>query len=216
MGREMIELGCKLVRVAVAVTLTMPLGCSGGASNDDGARETPLELPETLRITVRNDSDRVQYLDNVGFWLRSDSDQVRNFDLGDAEPPVDLAMASNQPTCQQISSGELSCGDHGDRQASVLVLTPGAEYSEDWSAEVWRRSSAEADSDCACVEPVEAPAGAYLVSVGVSASVTCDGSSCECQPGESSCVVLGRASEPEPRELPVTWPDQGEVVLVLE
>lgn len=205
-----------LAGAILAFTLAPQLGCSSAGTDLDGARETPLELPETLRITVRNVSDRVQYLDDAGFWMRSDSAQVRNFDLGEPEPPVALAMASNQPTCEQITSGELSCGDHGDRQPLLLVLEPGAEYSAEWRAQVWQRSTPEPDSDCQCVEPVQAPAGAYLVSIGVGDSATCDDASCSCAAGESSCVVLGRASEPVQLEQAVSWPEQGEIVLELE
>lgn len=208
---------CNLVRVVLVATLAMPLGCSSGGVNDeDTSREAPLELPETLRITVRNATDRVQYLDDVGFWMRSASEQVMKFDGGYAEPPASLALYTNQPSCQQITSGEWYCGGHGDRDSLVLALAPGAEHSEEWDAQVWERSSLEGDPDCMCMEPVKAPAGAYLAGFGVSPSVTCTEPSCPCEPGDSSCIVSARLADPVPLEQPVTWPEQKEVLLVLE
>jgi hypothetical protein len=206
-----------LLRVVLAATLAMPLGCSGGATNeDDSTTETPLELPETLRIIVRNDSDRVQYLDNPGFWMRSASAQVVTFDGGYDPPPAGPALYSNQPTCAGITSGEWACGQHGDTGWAFRALAPGAEYSEEWDAQVWERSSLEGDPDCTCMEPVKAPSGDYLVSFGVSSSVACSDLSCSCEPGDSSCVAGGELEDPVQLEQTVTWPDQGEVLIVLE
>lgn len=205
---------CNLVRVAVAVTLLMPLGCSDSA--EDASREAPFRLPETLRITVRNESDSVQYLDNVYSWMRSATASVGTFDGGSAEPPSDLALYTNQPSCEGIVSGEWACGQHGDSGALALAIAPGAEHSEEWDAQVWRRSSLEGDPDCTCMEREPAPVGDYLVSFGVSPSVACEGESCLCEPGDSSCVVWGVLSNPEQLERPVTWPEDDEVLLVLE
>jgi hypothetical protein len=204
-----------LLRAVLAATLAMPLGCSGGAANDDDSTtETPLELPETLRITVRNTTDRVQYLDNPGFWVRSASDQVATFALGNglAVP----ALYTNQPDCAGIVSGVWACGDHGDTAAAFRALAPGAEYSEEWDAQAWQGSSLEGDPDCGCMDPVKAPAGDYLVSFGVSASVACSDASCPCEPGDSSCVAWGKLDDAVQLEQAVTWPDQGEVLIVLE
>jgi hypothetical protein len=207
---------CNILRVVLAATMAMPLGCSGGANDENDVTETPLELPETLRITVRNDSDRVQYLDNPGFWMRSASAQVVTFDGGYSPPPAGPALYSNQPTCAGITSGEWACGQHGDTQASVRALAPGAEYSEEWDAQVLERSSFEGDPDCACMEPAKAPAGAYLVSFGVSSSVACSEPSCPCEPGDSSCIAWGELEDAVQLEQPVDWPEQGEVLIVLE
>lgn len=67
-----------------------------------------------------------------------------------------------------------------------------------------------------CVESVKAPAGAYFVSFGVSSSVACTDPSCPCEPGDSSCVAWGELEDPVQLEQPVTWPEQGEVLIVLE
>jgi hypothetical protein len=207
---------CKLVRVVLAVTLALPLGCSGGANDKDVTTETPLEHPETLRITVRNTTDRVQYLDNPGFWMHSASTQVVDFDGGYHPPPQVPALYTNQPSCQDIASGEWACGQHGDTAAMIRALAPGAEYSEEWDAKVWERSSLEGEPECSCMEPVKAPAGAYLVSFGVSSSVVCSDPSYPCEPDGSSSLAFGKLEDPAQLEHPVTWPEQGEVLIVLE
>jgi hypothetical protein len=204
-----------LMRAVLAVTLAMPLGCSGGAAKeDDSATETPLEVPQTLRITVRNDTNRVQYLDPPDSWMRSASDQVATVALGYSLGVP--ALYTNQPDCAGILSGVWACGDHGDTARAFRALAPGAEYIEEWDAQVWQGSSLEGAPDCQCMAPVEAPAGDYLVSFGVSSSVACSDVSCPCQPGDSSCVAPGALVDPVQLERPVTWPDQGEVLIVLE
>jgi hypothetical protein len=209
---------CSLVHVALATVLAMSLGCSSAAgSNEGGEREAPLELPEALHITVRNATDQVQYIDEPGFWMRSASEQVVDFDGGYIGPPMVPALYTNQPTCQGIMSGEWGCGDHGDRGFTVRALAPGAEYTEEWDAQAWERSSLEGDPDCSCMESVKAPAGDYLVSLRVSSSVTCfNPDDCACEPGDGSCIGSAEIVDPEPLERPVTWPEQGEVLLVIE
>jgi hypothetical protein len=206
-----------LLRTILAAAMAMPLGCSGGAADeDDSTTETPLEVPETLRITVRNDSDRVQYLDNPFFWMRSAGAQAVTFDGGYSPPPAAPALYSNQPTCAGIVSGEWACGDHGDTAAAFRAIAPGAEYSEEWDAQVWERSSLEGDPECTCVEPLKAPSGDYLVSFGVSSSVACSEASCPCDPGDSSCFAWGELEDAVPLEQAVTWPEQAEVLIVLK
>jgi hypothetical protein len=208
---------CNVLRVVLAATMAMPLGCSGGAANeDDSMTETPLELPETLRITVRNTTDRVQYIDNLYSWMSSASEQAIDYDWGMTPPPVVPALYTHQPSCPDIRSGESACGVYGATDAMVRALAPGAEYSEEWDAQAWERSF-EGDPDCRCAEPVKAPAGDYLVSFGVSSSMTCsDPSFCSCEPGDSSCIGGGHLVDAVQLEQAVTWPDQGEVLIVLE
>jgi len=171
---------------------------------------------DTLRITVRNASDRVQYVGNLGFWVRSNMEQVRNADLGDPEPPVSLALYTNQPSCEQILSGESYCGGHGDSVGSVLALAPGAEFTEEWKTEVWERSQLEEPSDCSCMERVKAPAGAYLVHLDIGTQVECLDSPCACDPGEGSCTFPGNLPSDTEIESPVAWPEQTEVLFVIE
>jgi len=239
-----------IVRAAIAVSLAVPLGCSGdgGASRSrvstddqqgtdqggDALENIDADLPQppseesdtdadraavdvdTLRITVRNASDRVQYVSNLGFWVRSNMEQVRNADLGDPEPPVNLALYTNQPSCEQILSGESYCGGHGDSVGSVLALAPGAEFTEEWKAEVWERSQLEEPSHCSCLERVKAPAGAYLAHLDISTQVECLDSPCACDPGEGSCTFPGSLPSDAELESPVAWPEQTEVLFVIE
>lgn len=242
-----------IVRAAIAVSLAVPLGCSGdgGASRSrvstddqqgtdqggDALKNLDTALPQptfedseptfedseppsadcdTLRITVRNASDRVQYVGNVGFWVRSNMEQVRNADLGDPEPPVSLALYTNQPSCEQILSGEWYCGGHGDSVGSVLALAPGAEFTDEWKAEVWERSQLEEPSDCSCMERVKAPAGAYLAHIDIDTKVECFDSPCECDPGQGSCTFPGNLPSAAELESPVAWPAQTEVSFVIE
>jgi hypothetical protein len=171
---------------------------------------------DTLRITVRNASDRVQYVGNLGFWVRSNLAQVRNADLGDPEPPANLALYTNQPSCEQILSGEWYCGGHGDSVGSVLALAPGAEFTHEWKAEVWERSQLEEPSDCSCMERVKAPAGAYLAHLDIGTQLDCFDSACACDPGQGSCTFPGTLPSDTELESPVAWPEQTEVSFVIE
>jgi hypothetical protein len=227
-----------IVRAAIAASLALPLGCSGdGGGTDQGGDalenlDTDVREPtteecdtdtepaavdaDTLRITVRNASDRVQYVGNIGFWVRSNMEQVRNGDFGDPEPPVNLALYTNQPSCEQILSGEEYCGGHGDSVGSVLALAPGAEFTDEWKAEVWERSQLEEPSDCSCVERVKAPAGAYLAHLDIGTQVQCLDSPCPCDPGQGSCTFPGNLPSDAELESPVAWPEQTEVSFVIE
>ena len=216
---DSIEIGTVLraaQRVALAAALATPLACSSAAVNDrDNPGEAPLELPETLRITVRNASDRVRYVDAFD-WMRSASTQVVNFDAGYIPPPASSALYTNQPTCQRIKTGDGACGEHGDSASAARALAPGAEHSEEWDARVWERRSLEGDPNCSCMESVKAPAGPYLVSFGVSDSLNHIDPSYQCEPGDGSCVLFGDLVDPVQLEQPVTWPEQSEVLLVID
>jgi hypothetical protein len=209
--------------------LAVALGMGLGACSDRGLPPEDLLKPkpddsdlvpppvDSMEIKVRNLSERVQYVRDPESWLLSETASVRNVDLGDLEPPVDLALNTNQPECDSIRRGELACGQHGDRAPSAVAIAPGAEYVATWAGFVWKRTHLAGEPDCICVERVAAPAGAYRVSLRVGSEMACSDDECSCDwRATGSCIAYGPGPVERELERRVSFPEQREVVLELD
>ncbi|HEY8944553.1 MAG TPA: hypothetical protein VIM73_09830, partial [Polyangiaceae bacterium] len=119
--------------------------------------------------------------------------------------------------CDQIESGELPCGSHGDRGPMVVLLEPGAEFEVEWVPRVWRATEASDRPGCTCMEEVVAPQTTYAVHVGVGSELSC-GSACTCEPANGTCTVTDGsiATIEDELEASLDWPNEREVTFDLE
>jgi hypothetical protein len=205
------RLNASLVGCAVA-WLPLLAVCSSSQGQSHAAKQGAASGPDagavSLEIRVVNHSERVQYLNDPGFWLQSDSAQFKTFDIGGPSTTPALSLYTALPGCDAIVSGSLSCGQLGDRSGSVLALGPGAEYRGSWNGRVFQRHDLAGSPGCQCVDPVAAPSGTYWVRFGVGSEARCFEPSCPCLFNSVLCESAGAAVVDRRLEGSFAWPEQ--------